>query len=74
MCVLISMVGFLVTTACNVPTVKTSWSKPGAQPGEYERDKAECEVDQGLSGMRGQAGFEMCMKRNGWFLVEEKAP
>jgi len=58
-------------TACSLPTVKTSWSKPGAQPGEFERAQAACEQDQGMAGLQGQSGFDVCMKRKGWFLIEE---
>jgi hypothetical protein len=65
------ILGFLVMTACNLPTIKTSWSKPGAQAGEFERAQAECEVDQGITGLGGQSGFDVCMKRKGWFLIEE---
>ena len=68
------LAGFLVLTACNLPTIKTSWSKPGAQPGEFERDQADCEVDKGISGLGGQAGFDVCMKQKGWFLIEETVP
>jgi len=64
----------LLVTACSLPTVQTSWSKPGAQPGEFERDQAECEQDQGITGLSGQAGFEVCMQQRGWFLIEETVP
>ncbi|MDT7040795.1 hypothetical protein [Candidatus Nitronereus thalassa] len=70
---IIIVTGYLTMTACNLPTIQTSWSKPGAQPGEFERDQAECEVDQGITGLGGQAGFDVCMKRKGWFLIEEQA-
>jgi len=36
--------------------------------------QAICEVDQGQPGLGGQAGFEVCMKRKGWFLIEETTP
>jgi len=68
------LIGALFMTACSLPTVKTSWSKPGAPPGEFERVQAICEVDQGQPGLGGQAGFEVCMKRKGWFLIEETTP
>ncbi len=68
------ILGTVFTAACSLPTVQTSWSKPGAQPGEFERAQAECEEDQGITGLRGQAGFDVCMKRKGWFLIEEPAP
>ena len=65
------IIGTLLTTACSLPTIKTTWSKPGAQPGEFERAQEECEEDQGIAGLGGQAGFDVCMKRKGWFLIEE---
>ena len=58
-------------TACSLPTIQTSWSKPGAQPGEFERVQTKCEEEQGIAGLTGEAGFIMCMKRKGWFLIEE---
>ena len=51
--------------------VKTSWSKPGAAPGEFERVSAECENDPGITGLKGYAGYQVCMKKHGWFLIEE---
>lgn len=68
---LLIVLGAILITACGLPTVKTSWSKPGAQPGEFERAEAVCEQDQGVAGMGGQSGFDVCMKRKGWFLIEE---
>ncbi len=65
------VIGAMLITACSLPTVQTSWSKPGAQPGEFERDQAICEEDLGQAGLQGQAGFDVCMKRKGWFLIEE---
>ena len=62
----------LLSTACSLlQTVKLSWSKPGAQPGEYERVKVKCQQDPGLTGLGDDASFEVCMKRKGWFLIEE---
>ena len=51
--------------------VKTSWSKPGAPPGEFERVSAECENDPGMAGLKGYASYQVCMKKHGWFLIEE---
>ena len=65
------VIGTLLATACSLPTIKTSWSKPGAQPGEFKRAKVKCEQDPGLTGLGDDAGFEVCMKRKGWFLIEE---
>ncbi len=65
------MIGTMFTAACSLPIIQISWSKPGAQPGEFERAQAECEEDQGITGLRGQAGFDSCMKQKGWFLIEE---
>ena len=58
-------------SGCAMPTVKTSWSKPGAAPGEFERVSAECENDPGRAGLKGYASYQVCMKRHGWFLIEE---
>ena len=62
---------FMIMSCEMIPTVQTTWSKPGAQPGDFERDKAACEEDLGLTGLRGTASFEVCMQRKGWTLVEE---
>ena len=61
----------LLSTACSLQTVKLSWSKPGAQPGEFERERVKCQQDPGLTGLGDDASFEVCMKRKGWFLIEE---
>ncbi len=68
---LLIVLGAILITACGLPTIKTSWSKPGAQPGEFERVQAVCEEDQGIAGLGGQSGFDVCMKRKGWFFIEE---
>ena len=65
------IVGIMFTAACSLPTIQTSWSKPGAQHGEFERAQEECEVDQGITGLGGQAGVDVCMQKKGWFLIEE---
>ena len=64
-------IGILLTLACSLQTLNTSWSKPGAQPGEHERAQAECDSDKGMSGLSEQTEFEVCMKQKGWFLIEE---
>ena len=51
--------------------VRTSWSKPGAAPGEFERVSAECENDPGITGLKGYASYQVCMKKHGWFMIEE---
>ncbi len=56
---------------CGITNVQTSWSKPGAAPGEFERVSAECENDPGMAGLRGAASYEVCMQKHGWFLIEE---
>ena len=58
-------------TACGMNQVETSWSKPGASPGEFERVSAECENDPGMAGLKGYASYQVCMKKHGWFLIEE---
>ena len=64
-------IGTLVATACSLPIIKTSWSKPGASRGEFQRAKEACSQERGMAGLGGQAGFEVCMKQKGWFLIEE---
>lgn len=61
----------LVITACTMPKVKRSWSKPGSTPGEFERVSAECENDPGMTGLKGYASYQVCMKKHGWYLIEE---
>ena len=67
----IIIIGTLLATACSISNIKTSWSKPGAQPGEFEEVSAKCEQDRGMAGLGGDANFQVCMKQNGWFLIEE---
>ena len=67
-------VGILLVTACSLPIIKTSWSKPGAQPGEFERTQADCWEEAGqvmLAGLSEQARFDTCMEQKGWFLIQE---
>ncbi len=42
-------IGTMFTAACSLPTIQTSWSKPGAEPGEFEQAQAECEEDLGVA-------------------------
>ncbi len=58
-------------TACGMTKVQTSWSKPGAASGEFERVSAECDNDPGMAGLKGDASYQVCMKKHGWFLIEE---
>lgn len=60
-----------IISGCGIKQVKTSWSKPGAAPGEFERVSAECENDPGMTGLKGYASYQVCMKKHGWFLIEE---
>ena len=69
MCLVVA--GTLFATACSLQTVKTSWSQPGAYPGEFKRAKTACEQDLGMAGLGGDSGFQVCMKQKGWFLIEE---
>jgi len=62
----------LLLMGCGLPMIKTSWSKPGAQPGEYERDHAACDQDTGQPGLQHGASYDVCMQRKGWFLIEER--
>ena len=56
---------------CGMTKVQTSWSKPGAPPGEFERVSVKCEEDPGMAGLKGSASYEVCMQKHGWFLIEE---
>lgn len=56
---------------CAITQIETSWSKPGASPGEFERVSAECDVDPGMAGLKGDSSYTVCMKKHGWFLIEE---
>ncbi len=64
--------GLLV--GCALTPVQTSWSKPGASPDEFARVDAECQNDPGLAGLKGDAGYDVCMQQHGWFLIREPAP
>ena len=58
-------------TGCGMKQIDTSWSKPGATQDEFERVSAECENDPGMTGLKGYASYQVCMKKHGWFLIEE---
>ncbi len=68
---LVCTLALLGITACGMTKVQTSWSKPGASPGEFERVSAECDNDPGMAGLKGDASYQVCMKKHGWFLIEE---
>ena len=61
-----------IMSGCGMTKGQPSWSKPGASPGEFERVSAECENDPGMAGLKGYASFQVCMKRHGWFLIDEE--
>ena len=60
-----------IMSGCAMTKVQTSWSKPGAPPGEFERVSVKCEDDPGMAGLKGSASYEVCMQKHGWFLIEE---
>jgi len=64
---------YLVVGGCGFTPVRTTWSKPGASPGEFDRVSAKCEDDRGITGLKGSADYEVCMKQHGWLLIEEPA-
>jgi len=70
-------VGILAVVVCYLMSgctpVRTTWSKPGASPDEFERVSAKCEDDRGITGLKGSADYEVCMKQHGWLLIEEPA-
>lgn len=60
-----------IMSGCATTTGQPSWSKPGASKEEFERVSAECENDPGMAGLKGYASYQVCMKKHGWFLIEE---
>ena len=60
-----------IMSGCGMTKVQTSWSKPGAPPGEFERVSVKCEDDPGMAGLKGDASYTVCMQKHGWFLIEE---
>ena len=58
---------------CAFTPVRTSWSKPGAPPDEFARVSAICEHDRGMTGLKGDANYDVCMQQHGWFLITEPA-
>ena len=60
-----------IMSGCGMTKVQTSWSKPGAPPGEFERVSVKCEEDPGMAGLKGDASYTVCMQKHGWFLIEE---
>ncbi|MEC4674002.1 MAG: hypothetical protein VST68_07415, partial [Nitrospirota bacterium] len=56
------MVCMSLLLACSFPLVRTSWSKPGAQPGEFKQDSVICEVDPGRTGLGPAAAYDVCME------------
>ena len=66
-----TLVALAIMSGCGTTQVKTSWSKPGASQDEFERVSAECENDPGITGLKGYASYQVCMKKHGWFLIEE---
>ena len=60
------------------------WAKPGAQPGDYDRDVVDCRRQ--LAGAKGpgfspsslnpaygipQSAIDQCMGQKGWYLAEK---
>ncbi len=68
-----AVVACALMAGCACTPVRTSWSKPGAPPGEFERVSALCEQDRGITGLKGDAGYDVCMQQHGWFLIQEPA-
>ncbi len=63
---------------------KLYWAKPGAQPGDFDRDVVECRRE--LAGAQGkgfspsslnpaygipQSAVDQCMGQKGWYLAEK---
>lgn len=60
-----------IISGCAMTKIQTSWSKLGATQDEFERVSAECENDMGITGLKGDANYQVCMKQHGWLLIEE---
>jgi len=65
------IISMCLLLGCSFPLIRTSWSKPGAQPGEFKRDSIICEQDPGRTGLGPAAAYDVCMQQKGWFLIEE---
>ena len=69
---------FLLPVSCSTPMY---WAKPGAEPGDFDRDVIECRRSlAGGSGGRGalnpvigipQSEVDLCLSNKGWFLARK---
>ena len=74
------VIGFSLT-ACSSPQY---WAKPGAQPGDFDRDVIDCK--RALAGSQGrgysssslnpaygipQSAVDQCMGQKGWYLADK---
>ena len=79
-CTFLMVFGFSIT-ACGPDLY---WAKPGAKPGDYDRDVIDCK--RALAGSQGggysasslnpaygipQSAVEQCMGQKGWYLAEK---
>ena len=71
---------FLLHVSCSSPLY---WAKPGAEPGDFDRDVIECRRSLATgSGGRGalnpvigipQSEVDLCLSKKGWFLAKKPA-
>ena len=76
-----SLILVLSLTSCSS---KLYWAKPGAQPGDFDRDVVECRRD--LAAAHGrefspaslnpaigipQSAIDQCLGQKGWYLAEK---
>ena len=74
----IILIIFFSLTACSS---KMYWAKPGAKPGDFDRDVVECRKT--LAGANGggvslnpaygipQSAIDQCLGQKGWYLAEK---
>jgi len=69
----LSLAVLLLAGAWCPASAQTYWDKPGNQPGEFERDKAECLAIWGQEGRRAMQAWEFdgCLVARGWQVVRQ---
>ena len=70
----------MLHVSCSSPMY---WAKPGAEPGDFDRDVIECRRSLAAgSGGRGalnpvigipQSEVDLCLSKKGWFLARKPA-
>jgi hypothetical protein len=75
---------FIIGLSLSACAHKLYWAKPGAQPGDFDRDVVECK--RALAGAQGrgfspsslnpaygipQSAVDQCMGQKGWYLADK---